>query len=81
MLAHIFWGWLFVVHNKGELYGIAKAMNVTYTCMFVCIWTYKYFSMEFIIMDLRRIKDEKAGRFYKNEVEKYSFDRFKLQTN
>jgi len=74
----MFWCWLFVIKNEGELYGIAKAMNVTYSCMFVFIWLYNHYSQQYIVKDLRHINDAKIGRSTKTEVEKYSFDRFKL---
>ena len=77
----MFWCHVFVVENKGELYGIAKAMNVTYSSMFVVIWLYNHYSQEFILKDLRKIKDAKAGRYTPTQTEKYSFDRFKLQAS
>lgn len=73
------WCHIFVVVKKGELYGIAFAMNVTYSCMFVIIWLYNHYSQTFIIKDLRKIKDARAGRYNKTSTEKASFDRFKLQ--
>lgn len=74
----MYWCDLFVVQNKGELYGIAKAMNVTYSCMFILIWLYNHYSQEFIVKDLRVLKDAKAGRYTPNQADKTSFDRFKL---
>jgi hypothetical protein len=64
----MFWCHLFVVQNKGELYGIAKAMNVTYSCMFVVVWLYNHYSQEYILKDLRKIKDANSGRYHKSET-------------